>query len=126
MKEIVEKDYDIIAIKKMVVDQLTHSKDFDLHYKVRIDFLNNYKTEKNYGKMMESRTGVSAVNLYKDASIFIKSINSYIFSSIKAMSPEKRANLLNETKDMDLFLGRVKEEIKSEVGESDMFLQKRG
>ena len=52
MKEIVEKDYDIIAIKKMVVDQLTHSKDFDLHYKVRIDFLNNYKTEKNYGKMM--------------------------------------------------------------------------
>ena len=42
------------------------------------------------------------------------------------MSPEKRANLLNETKDMDSFLGRVKEEIKSEVGESDMFLQKRG
>ena len=126
MKEIVEKDYDIIAIKKMVVDQLTHSKDFDLHYKVRIDFLNNYKNEKNYGKMMESRTGVSAVNLYKDASMFIKSINSYIFSSIKAMSPEKRANLLNDTKDMDSCLGRVKEEIKSEVGESDMFLQKRG
>ena len=50
----VEADFDsVIVLKNLVIEQITRSKDVDYHYKLRLDFIHNYR-EKNYVDMINS------------------------------------------------------------------------
>lgn len=117
----VEADFDsVIVLKNLVIEQITRSKDVDYHYKLRLDFIHNYR-EKNYVDMMSRRTGMSAVDLYKNATTFIAKVNSWIYKTISEMTEEERAQLANDTSVMDDFIAKVHKELETD---NDVFLQK--
>lgn len=117
----VEADFDsVVALKNLVIEQITRSKDVDYHYKLRLDFIHNYR-EKKYVDMMSKRTGMSAHDLYKDATSLVVKINSWIYKTIANMTEEERAQLANDTSVMDKFIARVHKELEID---NDVFLQK--
>ena len=117
----VEADFDsVIVLKNLVIEQITRSKDVDYHYKLRLDFIHNYR-EKNYVDMMSRRTDMSAVDLYKNATTFIAKANSWIYKTISEMTEEERAQLANDTSVMDDFIAKVHKELETD---NDVFLQK--
>ena len=81
----ISNSYDQLSvIKKFVIHQLTNSKDVSLKYKIRLDFLHNYKEQK-YAEMMHKRTGRSVIELYKEATTFISGIDKWIFDELIEM-----------------------------------------
>ena len=71
--------------------------------------------------MMSRRTGMSAVDLYKNATTFIAKANSWIYKTISEMTEEERAQLANDTSVMDDFIAKVHKELETD---NDVFLQK--
>lgn len=112
----------IVEAKKLIVHQITSSKDVCMKYKLRMDFLNNYHSE-NYVRMIEGRTKKSKSELHKLATDFIVGINAWIYNSLNDMSMKDLAELVNEPTSLDKFLKRLRKVI-GEDDKDDIFLQK--
>jgi len=104
----------VIALKKLVIEAISHSKDMNMEYKLCVDYLNNYKEDK-YKELMTSRTGKTAIELYKYAQEFISKTNKWIFHTISGLTEHQQADLMNDTKKMDAFLESVHCFIEKEV-----------
>lgn len=116
------ESYDkIIELKKLILHQLSSSKDLNMRYKLRLDFLHNRDSD-NYVKMMEKRTGLSERELYIQASTFVKDISKWVYNELKSKSDIQLADLSNDPSKLDEFLAKVRQRI-GEDG-NDIFLQK--
>ena len=111
----------IIELKKLILHQLSSSKDINMRYKLRLDFLHNRDSD-NYVKMMEKRTGLSERELYIQASTFVKDISKWVYNELKSKSDIQLADLSNDPSKLDEFLAKVRQRI-GEDG-NDIFLQK--
>ena len=126
MKEIKnEKISDkLIQIKRFIIEQLTCSKDFNLEYKLCLDFLRNYKEEK-YKEMMIERTKKTVIELYKYATTVVSSVNHWIYSELLQLTDHQQADLLNNENKMNDFLYKIHDFIRSEYNDSLLFSGKR-
>lgn len=96
-------DDKMIAIKKLVIEQLTKSKDLNMEYKLCLDYLNNCK-EPKYKEMMTNRTKKSPVELHKYASKLVADVNHWIYEMLVSLTEHQRSDLLNNEQKMNAFL----------------------
>lgn len=114
----------MIQIKNLIIEQLTHSKDFNMEYKLCLDFLKNYK-EGKYKEMMVSRTKKTAVELHKYASGLVSSVGSYIYRKLITMTEEEQSRLLQDEKYMVSFIQGIDKFIRSDNNDILLFSAKR-
>jgi hypothetical protein len=120
--EVSDEQYNkVIQLKKLVIHQLTNSKDMNMRYKIRADFIHNHKSE-NYVKMMMKRTGLSKIDLFDQATTFVCSINTWLFHELCDLQEETLSAIMNDPKSMDKFLKKVNDKIGDDP--NDVFLQK--
>lgn len=117
-------DDKIIQIKKLVIEQLTKSKDLNMEYKLCLDYLNNCK-EPKYKELMMNRTKKSAVELYNYASELVSDVCKWIYEELVVMTEHQKADLLNNEQKMDAFIYRVNEYIRGRNNETLLFASKR-
>ena len=114
----------VIAIKKVVLEQLKSSKDLNMEYKLCLDFLHNYREEK-YKELMTSRTGKSSIELYKYAQEVVANVSSWVYNKIDSLTEHQKDDIMNDPKKMDAFLSMVNEYIGGMVNGKPVFSCKR-
>lgn len=115
----------VVHLKKLIENQLIHSKDLNLEYKLSKDFLMNYR-EQRYTDFVCNRTGKDKEELKVIASKLICSVNKYIFKSLSEMTDKELTDISNEPSKMDKFIKKLNKFINDNISISIFSLKSVG
>ena len=116
MSNINEDHENIIEVKKYIIAQITSTSNCDMEYKLCLDYMHNYKNDK-YRELITHRTGKDPIELYKETTTFISSINSWLYQQLSNMSKKDRARLLVDESSLNKFIDIVHKKIKEDSHE---------